>query len=336
MKKNIWLFAAAPLVQWQGFVDTYYARDFNEPVGQERQYTTQQQRGNAFAINLAMLGAKIEGERKRGALVFQYGDSVDSNYAGEPNQGEGIKHIQEAYAGLKVGENIWVDAGIYLGHIGNESWISRDNWSYSRSLQLDFVPYYTTGVRVSGENWQLHLMNGWQNIKETNQGKAIGTQYVWKLGQNTLTYNTQVGDEVFIGRNTSGLRTYQNLHLEVPGENVSWRGAVDVGSQTVPGKEKAHVWAATSSQWRWRVDEKLFQALRVEYFHDQKGAIAATGTGGGFRVLGVSTNLDYTVEDGVLVRGEVKRLQATDAIYPGERNLNHSSVVLAASVGLSF
>lgn len=335
MNKNV-LFAIAPLIQWQGFVDSYYAWDFNAPPAHERSYTTQQQKHDAFGLNLAMIGAKLEQGRKRGALTIQYGDSVDSNYAAEPKQGEGIKHLQEAYAGIKLNEDVWMDAGIYLGHIGNESWISRDNWSYSRSMQLDYVPYYATGVRFVGKQWQLHLMNGWQNIRENNNGKAIGTQYVWSFGDKALTYNTQVGHEPFLGRGTSGLRTYQNLHLDVPGAKISWKGAWDVGTQNVPGKEKAYVWAATTSQWRWQLSEKWSQAFRLEYFHDQKGAISPTGTSGGFRVFGTSTNFDWYFDEGVLVRFEVKRLQGSDAIYPGRDRSHRTSTIAAASLGLSF
>lgn len=333
--KSFLLFAAAPLVQWSAFVDSYYAWDFNSPASRERAYTTQEPKHNSLGLNLAMVSAKLETDQRRGAIVLQHGDSVDVNYSGEPNAGEGIKHVQEAYAGIKLGA-VWVDAGIYLGHIGNESWISKDNWTYSRSMQLDYVPYYATGVRIVGERWQLHFMNGWQNIRENNSGKALGTQYVWKFGPRTLTYNTQVGDEVMVGRNTSGLRTYQNLHFDLPGVKVSWRGALDIGTQQVPGEEKANVWGATSSQWRWRVSEFFWQALRVEYFHDHKGVITGARNSGGFRVMGVSTNLDYGSQDGVLIRTEMKQLLATDPIYPGRRSGRSSSTVLASSLSVGF
>ena len=330
--KPIYLFAAAPLIQWGAFVDSYYAWDFNRPVSQERAYTTQQPKSNSLGLNLAMIGAKVESDRKRGTFTLQHGDSVDFNYAGEPNQGEGIKHVQEAYAGMKLG-NLWLDAGIYLGHIGNESWISKDNWTYSRSLSAEFSPYYATGVRLSGERWQVHLMNGWQNISN----KAIGTQYVCRFGEATLTYNTQVGEEVFVGRNTSGLRTYQNLHLDVPGEKISWRNSWDIGTQNVPGvKKQANVWAATSSQWRWKLTENWLQAFRLEYFHDQKGVITGATNTGGFRVIGVSSNFDWRPEEGLLVRFEAKRLQATNAIYPGKERSQQGSTVLATSLGVSF
>jgi hypothetical protein len=335
MNRNI-LFAVAPIVTWQGFVDTYYAWDFNRPMTKERSYTTQPVKLDAFGINLAMLGAKVEQGKKRGVLTLQYGDSVDINYAAEPKQGEGLKHLQEAYAGIKLSDEIWLDAGIYLGHIGNESWVSKDNWTYSRSLQLDYVPYYTTGLRLSGKNWQFHLLNGWQNIRENNNGKAVGTQYLWRFGEKALTYNTQVGHELFPGRQTSGLRTYQNLHLEIPGEKVDWKGAIDVGTQNVPGKEQALAWGATSSQWRWRFKEAWAAAGRVEYFHDHKGAINPTGAPGGFRVFGVSVNIDHTFEEGALARFEIRRLQNSDAIYSGKGDAKDHDTFVAGSLSVTF
>lgn len=328
MNKNV-LFAVAPLVTWHGFVDTYYAWDFNRPETKERSYTTQPLKHDAFGINLAMLGAKVEQGRKRGVLTLQHGDSVDINYAAEPKEGEGLKHLQEAYAGIKLSDEIWLDAGIYLGHIGNESWISKDNWTYSRSLQLDYVPYYATGLRLSGKNWQLHLMNGWQNIKENNSGKAIGTQYVWKFGEKTLTYNTQLGHEPFPGRQTSGTRTYQNLHLEVPGEKVDWKGAVDVGTQK-------YTWGAASSQWRWRFKDKWATAARLEYFHEENGAINPTGVPGGFRVFGTSLNIDHSFEEGALARLEIRRLQSSEEIYPGKDKSHAHDTFVVASMGVSF
>ena len=320
---------------FHGFIDTYYAWDFNRPDGQ-RAYTTQPVEHDAIDINLAMLGGKVETAKRRGVLTFQYGDSVDTNYAGEPNAGEGIKHLQEAYGGFKIGEELWLDAGIYLAHPGNESWISRDNWTYTRSLHSDYCPYYTTGLRLSGNSWQLHVMNGWQLIKENNSGKAVGGQYVWSLQGKTMTYNAQVGHELFPGRQASGLRTYQEGLLEIPGESIDWKGALILGTQQVPGMDKALGWGATSTQWRWRFAEGWSSALRFEYFHDHRGAINPTGTAGGFRVYGTSVNVDHALEEGALARLELRRLAATDQLYPGRRKEHSVDTFVVASLGLGF
>ena len=172
--------AAAPdtvvKVTFGGFVDGYYAYDFNRPPSIDRSYTTQPARHNEFNINLADVEAKVDGPRVHGRLALQAGTSVQSNYAGEPTIGSVSgstlsRHIQEAFAGYKVADKLWIDGGIFFSHIGNEAWISRDNWTYSRSFVAEYTPYYETGVRAV---WQATptftvtgvVVNGWQNISE--------------------------------------------------------------------------------------------------------------------------------------------------------------------------
>jgi hypothetical protein len=126
-------------VTFGGFVDGYYAYDFNRPPQIDRSYTTQPARANEFNINLAFVEAKVDGARVHGRLALQAGTSVQSNYAGEPTIGSVSgstlsRHIQEAFAGYKVADKLWIDGGIFYSHIGNETWVSRDNWTYSRSF----------------------------------------------------------------------------------------------------------------------------------------------------------------------------------------------------------
>ncbi len=63
--------------------------------------------------------------------------------------------------------------------MGMESWISRDNPTYTRSLVAEYSPYYQSGVKFtwapsSRITAQLDVVNGWQNISENNSGKGAG------------------------------------------------------------------------------------------------------------------------------------------------------------------
>jgi hypothetical protein len=334
--KSKFLYAAFPLLTWQGFIDSYYLYDANPHDSAQRVYTTQAIKDHTFSVNLMMLGARAETSRTHTQLTLQKGDSVDSNYIAEVHQGDKVKFLQEAYFGYKLENDWWIDGGIFLGHIGNESWISKDNWTYTRSMQLDYVPYYASGVRVSGNQWQFHLLNGWQNINENNQGKAIGFQYVWNFPSWVLTSNSQVGHEPFLIRKTSGTRVYQNTHALIVRERLDWKGAFDIGSQNVPSEKRAWLWWAASSQWRYKINSKQNASFRLEYFHDHKGAIAPTGTNGGFRVFGTSLNHDIQWNKSILTRVELKHLQATDKIYPQENKVTSSDNILVMSLGLSL
>src|SRR5215472_7350286 len=70
-----------------GFVDTYYAWDFDRPHTFDRAYTTQPARHAEFNVNLAFIEGKVAGPRYRGRLALQWGTSVQANYAGEPKLG---------------------------------------------------------------------------------------------------------------------------------------------------------------------------------------------------------------------------------------------------------
>src|SRR5688500_8536355 len=79
--------AEALPIKFGGFLDTYYAYDFNAPADHEREFTTQPVRHNEFNINLAYIDAALEKETTRGRLALQYGNSVTKNTEGEPRLG---------------------------------------------------------------------------------------------------------------------------------------------------------------------------------------------------------------------------------------------------------
>ena len=96
-----------PKITFGGFVDGYYAWDFNRPGSFDRAYTTQPARHAEFNINLAFVEVKLVAPRYRGRLALQFGTSVQSNYAGEPRigaiSGPSVgRIIQEATAGVRL------------------------------------------------------------------------------------------------------------------------------------------------------------------------------------------------------------------------------------------
>lgn len=171
------------VVRFGGFVDTYFAWDFGRPPTLDRAFTTQAARHAEVNVSLAFVEATLAAPRTRGRLALQYGTSVHVNYAGEPRlgavSGPDLSHfIQEAFVGYRVADRAWLDAGVMLAPFGGESWISRDNWTYTRSLVAENSPYYEAGARLTWQaapevEAQLHVINGWQNISETNEDKAL-------------------------------------------------------------------------------------------------------------------------------------------------------------------
>jgi hypothetical protein len=129
-----------------------------------------------------------EDESIRGRFALQTGTYVQSNAAAEPAL---LKNVLETSAGTRLGEGVWIDVGIFPSHIGLEGIVSKDNWTYSRSLLADYSPHYESGLSVAAslnDNLSIRglILNGWQNINETNGSKAAGTELQYHPSENVL------------------------------------------------------------------------------------------------------------------------------------------------------
>lgn len=328
-------------IKWGAFLDTYYAQDFNNPKDHEREYTTQPVRSNEFNINLAYIEAAVKAEKTRARLALQYGNSVTKNYSSEPDQD--VKIFQEAYIGKKIGEKTWIDAGIFLGNIGMESWISKDNYTYTRSLFLDYVPYYSAGVRLEHsldekQSFQLQILNGWQNISENNNGKAIGMQYKNLVSEKvTFTYNNFFGDEEVVGQKPR-FRSYHNFILHyLFSEKWQLLSGFDIGEQSQQDNDGINPWFATSIVLRQVIDANQALAYRVEYYNDHHQSNVATNTTNGFEVISSSVNYDYKFDDYTMWRTELRGFYSKDEIYPtGAKYFNRLDGFLVTSLSLSI
>lgn len=333
-------------VKFGGFLDTYYAYDFQRPPQRDRAFTTQPARHNEFNINLAFIDAVVQGERVRGRLALQAGTAVQSNYGGEPRVGavsgpDLSRHIQEAVVGYKVTDKLWIDGGVYFSHIGLESWISRDNWTYTRSLIGDFSPYYQAGVKGSyqiDDAWsaQLHVLNGWQNISENNENKALGGQLAWTGRGWSVAYNNFWGQEL---QNDNSGRFFNDLVVKTPEfGKLQLAAAADYGIQKMHARGFSK-WYGGSLIGRWKFNERVAAAARVERYADQDQVIVVTAAGQGpFETTAGSLNLDVALHKQLLWRTELRHFWGEHAVYPSRDASGFAKTdgVAVTSMALTF
>lgn len=314
-------------VTWGAFVDGYYAWDFQKPANYERTFaggvpfTTQPSRHNEFNVNLAFAEVKADGPRVRGRLALQAGTSVQSNYSGEPTNGQIsgpslARFIQEAVAGVKVTKNVWIDGGIFFSHMGMEGWLSRDNPTYTRSLVAEYSPYYQSGAKVT---WapsakftaQLNVVNGWQNVSENNRGKGVGARFdlVPVQGTTVSYYN------FFTQEAGTKLRTFNGVGAKSTRGRITTLAQFDVGTQdrsTATGT--AATWYGATAAIRAQATSKVALSVRAERFDDRHQVIVGTGTAGeqpnaALRSNGASFGIDWSPQSQVLWRTEVRAFQ---------------------------
>jgi hypothetical protein len=333
-----------------GFVDTYYAWDFNQPANFDRAYTTQPVRHAEFNINLAFLEAKVTGPRYRGRLAVQWGTSVQANYAGEPRLGSVSgpnvsQFIQEATVGYQLGQSLWIDGGIFLAHLGYESWISRDNLSYTRSLIADFSPYYEAGVKATWNTTPkltttLTIVNGWQDISVYNTPPAAGIRLDYAASPKfTLSYDNFIGDAAADSA-ASRLRLYHDFIAQYNGGGRWQLSAVySLGTESnkTPSGGTATWWGFTTLA-KYHATSRLAVVGRVEGYSDPDQVIVVTGLPESFRSTGASLGLDVNLVGPVLWRTEVRGLQSDDAVWPAHvaGRYRKSNAVAVTSLALTF
>jgi putative OmpL-like beta-barrel porin-2 len=327
-----------------GFVDTYIAWDFSRPHSFDRSYTTQPARHSEFNVNLAFLEARVDGPRVRGRLALQAGTSVQSNYAGEPRIGavsgpEVSRFLQEATVGVRVARPVWVDAGVFFSHIGQESWISRDNPVYSRSLIADYTPYYSAGVRgvwqaTSRLTVQLHIINGWQIISENNEAKSAGLRIEYAPSTTLLLgYANFVGNELpdSVPAQTRVFnQAFARIGAPAPTGTAAWV-TVDYGTQD------GNNWYGFALVARHPFSARVAVNGRLERYADPHQVIVASLGSGGFEASGASLGLDVTTPGGVVWRTELRGFRGDRALFPQRAGgLGPNSGFLVTSFALSL
>lgn len=337
-------------VGFGGFVDSYYGYDFGRPVNIDRAFTTQAARHNEFNVNLAYLDATLTGPRVRGRFAAQFGTSVQVNTAGEPRIGsysgpELSRLIQEAYAGYRVTPTLWVDGGIMLMPFGTESFISRDNWNYTRTIIAENVPYYGAGVRAIWQatpavTAQLHLMNGWQNISETNEDKSLGARVDWVVSPGlTLAYDGFLGNDQRDSVD-SRIRFFNEVYAQLTlSDRVALRATLDHGTQERANGNGSDNWNGYSLLARLQATPKIAVAGRFEGYSDPDQVIVGTGQDTGLRATGGSVNVDVIPISKFLWRTELRFLKARDPLFPDRDapgGLAKDNTLLVTSLALTF
>jgi hypothetical protein len=325
-------------VTFGGFVDTYYAYDFGRPRTLDRSFaggatfTTQPARHNEFNVNLAYVEANLAGPRLRGRLALQAGTAVQSNYAAEPSVGaigggSLSRLLQEAYAGYQVTPSLWIDGGIFYSHMGMESWASKDNIAYTRSLTAEYSPYYSSGVRAF---WQatpkltarLDVVNGWQNISETNSDKGAGL----RLDYNPSSTASLSYYNFFNGETGGRLRTFNGVGAKLtPNSRLTLLGQLDVGSIDGTDGAGSSTWYGFTLTGRTSLTDKVALVGRVERFDDEDQVNIATGLDDPFQGNGLSLGLDVVPQPRFLWRMEVRGFSNRRAVFPDGPDPNTTS-----------
>lgn len=332
------------LLKITGYIETYYAYDFNKPADNARPgFIYSHNRTNEVNINLAFIKANYQTERLRANLALALGTYMTANYAAEPDV---MKNAYEANAGVKLSStaNLWLDAGIFSSHIGFESAVSKDTWALTRNIASENTPYFETGAKLTyttdNDKFTATLLylNGWQRIKrlDGNTKPAGGLQLVYKPSDKiTLNYSNYLGYE---GENAVRTqRFYHNFYGIVQlTENFGVTAGFDYGTQQIAkGNSKKKEVLSPIVIARYTISPKWAVAGRYEYYKDNDAMMVSSINSAGFETTGYSLNLDFSPIKNAILRLEGKIYQGENQFLRNQNTVNHNASI-TSSLAISF
>jgi hypothetical protein len=257
---------------FNGFVDGYWAYNFNRPGTLTTGYRAFDFNHNQFSLNLAELAVDLKPQPVGFRVDVGFGDAMRTIHLAEPAGTDLYDHLQQAYVSY-ANRALTVDFGKFVTQHGAEVIETKDNWNYSRSLLFTWaIPYYHFGMRANvaaTDKVSLggFLVNGWNNVKENNADKTFGFQGLFKPGKLVLTTNYMVGDEavdneirhlfdgtamVEVSPQLSLMANYDYGMDRYLGERMRWQGVALYGRVTPVS------WLKVTPRWEWFDDPQGF------------------------------------------------------------------------------
>jgi len=322
-----------------GYADIYYQYDFNKPVDKLRPpFLYNFKRHNEINTNLILLKASYDGKKFRANLGVMTGNYAKYNLAAEP---EFFRYIYEANIGYKFSEKVSVDAGILPSHIGCESAIAKDNWNLSRSILAESSPYYETGIKfnyIPNDQWTFSLygLQGWQNIKDHNSSKALGTQIVFTPNEKMIFNSSS-----FIGNekpdSAKQVRLFHNFYFTYHiSSKLKILFMLDLGAERKIDKTEYNKWTGTALLLQYSFAKKFAAAARAEFYKDKNGVIVSNYLPAQFETTGLTFNIDFHPTKHFVLRTEMRSLHSKNKIYTRNNIAVQSNFSLLTSAAFYF
>lgn len=206
-----------------GFLDFYYQYDFNRSSIKAplafRQFDVRNNSLTLANVQLNFVKPTSETNPWGYTLNLASGRNQDIQNAGEPVDTSTFRLLQQAYVTYAGKGGLTIDLGKWFTWDGYEGAVAANNDIYSISNVFYFLePTYHFGLRASKPinsklTGSLYLVNGWNEVEDSNGGKSYGASLSANLGKTSLVANYYGGIEGSSGTNGIGLAGSGNVQL---------------------------------------------------------------------------------------------------------------------------
>jgi hypothetical protein len=359
--------AADEALKVNGYVDVYYAYNFNNPpvatpltpppVGAplasattgNNKYRAFDQYHNDINVSLAeLLFTKKSGEVTM-KVALDYGRLVEVMSPAD----EVTKNITQATITYnpKSMESLAITVGKMITHMGAEGMKAGDNWQYSRSLLFNYgAPFWHEGAAVAyafvpGKfTGTFFLYNNSVGLIEDNRQKHYGLQFIaTPIDGLTLAYNGISGREAQPSVGSIGALSYNGATRTIHDLNGTYKinDAFAAQFDFIYGQAKRGKVDGSNGSWtafnvaaKW-TSGNFSLSPRFGMFDDSDALVVDTTVAGGQKLKTYTLTAKYNLGNGLETTLEYRMDKSDKDVFAddsGTLNKDSQSTILAAAI----
>jgi len=340
---------------FSGNLDLYYQYDFGKPkTGPNvnlRQFDVNHN-SFGFAILRGNVSKKPTAENPFGFTgTFSVGKNADIMNAAEPAGPQTYKNVEQAYVTYASPKApLTIDFGKFYSWIGYEVTPAGDNDNYSRSFNFTLdQPLYHMGFRagyvvsptltING-----YLVNGWNEVDDSNGGKTVGATASLALGTKTTVILNYLGGNEGSGTGTNGFANQFETNVQLgdivvthqltPKLKLALNGDYGDAKTSESEDETSFKFRGLAAYAKYQATDNVAVGLRWETVSDPSGLRSGTGFDSHFN--SITGTLDFTCSKDSLLRVEVRHDQANQALFTSDSGLKDKRTTLTVAHILKF
>jgi hypothetical protein len=242
-----------------------------------------------------------------------------------------------SYVG-KVGNGLRLDVGKFVTHAGYELIEGFDGYNdeYSRSFLFGYaIPFTHTGAKLSYPitsklSGMVMVANGWDVVKDNNDGKTIGAQLGATLGPATA-YLNYVGGPEQMGNDGNWRHLVDVVAIVKPIDKVTLGVNGDLGYESGAVATGSATWAGAALYARYDANDVFALSARGEVFDDVDGA----RTGVEQTLIEGTLSPSVKLGDNVILRGDLRVDRSDAQVFMSEDSTSsHQLTVAVNAIGL--
>jgi hypothetical protein len=182
----------------------------------------------------------------------------------------------------------------------------------------------------------LYGLQGWQNIKDHNSSKALGTQIIFTPNEKMIFNSSSfIGDEK--PDSAKQLRLFHNFHFTYHiSSKLKTLFMLDLGAERKIDKTGYNKWMGTALLFQYSFAKKFTVAARAEFYRDKNGVIISNYLPAQFEASGLAFNLDFNPAKNFVMRTEMRSLHSKNKIYTRNNIAVQSNLALLTSAAFYF